>query len=143
MGATATAVRIRHDLYPRLLDARAQTDALFGIVRDEAIYDRPIPERHRIIFYLGHVEAFDWNLLAQRAFGLQTKHRTFDDLFAFGIDPVGGGLPSDGPNEWPERDEVDGYNHRLRKELDKAIERALARPEEGHPHLIPMLEVAI
>jgi ergothioneine biosynthesis protein EgtB len=143
MGATATAVRIRHDLHTRLLQARAQTDDLFRIVRDEAIYDRPIPERHRIIFYLGHVEAFDWNLLAQRAFGLPSKHRTFDELFAFGIDPVGGGLPSDGPSDWPERAEVDGYNRRLRNELDHAIEHALARPEEGHPQLIPMLEVSI
>src|SRR5580704_19206426 len=91
MAATATSVRIRHNLHTRLLDARAQTDDLFQIVRNEAIYDRPIPERHRIIFYLGHVEAFDWNLLAQRAFGLQWKTRTFDALFAFGIDPVGGG----------------------------------------------------
>ena len=143
MGATATAVRIRHDLHTRLIDARAQTDDLFRIVRAEAIYDRPIPERHRIIFYLGHVEAFDWNLLAQRAFGLQTAHRTFDDLFAFGIDPVGGGLPSDGPNDWPARGEVESYNQRLRNELDHAIGHALAHPEEGHPHLIPMLEVAI
>ncbi len=64
MGALATAVRIRHDLHTRLLDARARTDELFRVVREEAIYDRPIPERHRIIFYVGHVEAFDWNLLA-------------------------------------------------------------------------------
>ena len=63
MGAVATAVRIRHDLHSRLLDARARTDELFRVVREEAMYDRPIPERHRIIFYVGHVEAFDWNLL--------------------------------------------------------------------------------
>src|SRR5580704_10732429 len=143
MGATAAAVRIRHDLHTRMLDARAQSDALFGIVPGEAIYDRPIPERHRIIFYLGHVEAFDWNLLSQRAFGLPTGRRTFDDLFAFGIDPVGGGLPSDGPGDWPRREEVEHYNRRLRNELDEAIERALARPAEGHPQLIAMLEVAI
>jgi len=143
MGATAIAVRIRHDLHTRLLNARVQTDELFRIVREEAIYDRPIPERHRIIFYLGHVEAFDWNLLAQRAFGLQSKTRTFDDLFAFGIDPVGGGLPNDGPSDWPERGEVESYKRRLRNELDTAIERALARPAEGHPQLIAMLEVAI
>jgi gamma-glutamyl hercynylcysteine S-oxide synthase len=143
MGATASAVRIRHDLHARLLDARAQTDALFRIVREDCIYERPIPERHRIIFYLGHVEAFDWNLLAQRAFGLRPIQRTFDELFAFGIDPVGGGLPSDTPSDWPEREEVERYNARLRDELDRAIERALARPEEGHPHLITMLEVAI
>lgn len=143
MGATATAVRIRHDLHTRLLKARAQTDALFGIVRHEAIYDRPIPERHRIIFYLGHVEAFDWNLLADRAFGLRSFHRTFDHLFAFGIDPLGGGLPNDTPHDWPEREEVENYSQRLRKELDRAIELALARPAEGHPYLIPMLEGAI
>jgi iron(II)-dependent oxidoreductase len=143
MGATATAIRIRHDLQTRLLDARKQTDDLFHIVHEEAIYDRPIPERHRIIFYLGHVEAFDWNMLAQRAFGLQSVQRTFDDLFAFGIDPVGGGLPTDAPHDWPERREVESYNQRLRNELDHAVGRALARPEEGHPHLAAMLEVAI
>jgi iron(II)-dependent oxidoreductase len=143
MGALAAAVRIRHDLHTRLTDARSRTDELFRLVRDEAIYDRPISERHRIIFYVGHVEAFDWNLLAQRAFGLQSFQRTFDHLFAFGIDPVDGGLPSDTPADWPAREEVDRYNQRLRAELDRAIERALARPSEGHPHLITMLEVAI
>ena len=86
MGAPATAVRIRHELHTRLLEARARTDELFRVVRDEAMYDRPIPERHRIIFYVGHVEAFDWNLLALRAFGLRSTHRTFDQLFGFGIE---------------------------------------------------------
>jgi len=143
MGAPATAVRIRHDLHTRLLDARRRTDEVFRLVREEAIYERPIPERHRIIFYVGHVEAFDWNLLAQRAFGLRSFQRTFDHLFAFGIDPVDGGLPSDTPEDWPSREEVERYNRRLRDELDYAIEHALARPEEGHPQLIPMLEVAI
>jgi hypothetical protein len=143
MGAVATAVRIRHDLPTRLLEARERTEELFRVVREEAMYDRPIPERHRIIFYLGHVEAFDWNLLSQRAFGLQPFHRTFDQLFAFGIDPVGGGLPDDTPEDWPAREEVERYKNRVREELDRAIERALARPSEGHPHLIPMLEVAI
>ena len=38
-----------------------QTDKLFELVRPESLYARPIPERHRIIFYLGHLEAFDWN----------------------------------------------------------------------------------
>src|SRR5947208_7773148 len=92
MGALATAVRIRHDLHSRLLEARARTDEIFRVVREEATYDRPIPERHRIIFYVGHVETFDWNLLAQRAFGLRSFQRTFDHLFAFGLYPVYGGL---------------------------------------------------
>jgi gamma-glutamyl hercynylcysteine S-oxide synthase len=143
MGALASAVRIRHQLHTRLLDARGRTDELFAIVRDEAMYDRPIAERHRIIFYLGHVEAFDWNLLARRAFGLQSFDRSFDHLFAAGIDPIHGGLPADTPADWPDREEVQRYNRRLREELDRAIEQALARPAEGHPQLIQMLEVAI
>src|SRR5712671_7166668 len=143
MGATASAVRIRHDLHTRLIDARAHTDEIFRIVREEAMYERPIAERHRIIFYLGHVEAFDWNLLAQRAFGLQSFHPSFDQLFSFGIDPVGGGLPTDQPRDWPAREEIEQYNQRRRNELDDAISRAMQRPSEGHPQLAAMLEVAV
>jgi gamma-glutamyl hercynylcysteine S-oxide synthase len=143
MGAAASAVRIRHDLHTRVLEARSRTDEVFRVVRDEAMYDRSIPERHRLIFYLGHVEAFDWNLLGRRAFGLKSFHSSFDKLFAFGIDPVGGGLPTDKPVDWPGREEIERYNRRLRNELDGAITHALKRPAEGHPHLMAMLEAAI
>jgi iron(II)-dependent oxidoreductase len=142
MGASST-VRLRRDLHTRLTEARKRTDDLFAIVREEAIYDRPIAERHRIIFYIGHVESFDWNLLAHRAFGLPAFNESFDKLFAFGIDPVGGGLPTDKPSEWPTRAEVDRYNQTLRAKLDDAIVRTLANPSEGHPLLTQMLEVAI
>jgi ergothioneine biosynthesis protein EgtB len=143
MGVSGSAVRIRHDLQKRLIEARIRTDEVFQIVREEAMYDRPINERHRIIFYTGHVEAFDWNLLANRAFGLRSFHESFDKLFAFGIDPVGGGLPSDKPSDWPSRQEIKRYNTRLRNDLDREIARALAEPSEGHPLLLQMLEVAI
>ena len=36
-----------------------ETDKLFTYLDPAAIYDRPISERHRMIFYLGHLEAFD------------------------------------------------------------------------------------
>ena len=143
MGATASAVRVPNTLHTRLIDARKRTDDVFRIVREDAIYDRPIAERHRIIFYIGHVEAFDWNLLAQRAFGLKSFHPSFDHLFAFGIDPVDGGLPTDQPSDWPARGEVDAYNEQLRNRLDQVIARALRRPAEGHPQLATMLEVAV
>ena len=68
----------------RMASARAATDELFSILRPDALYDRPIPERHRLIFYLGHLEAFDWNLIALRAFGGEPFHPDFDRLFAFG-----------------------------------------------------------
>jgi gamma-glutamyl hercynylcysteine S-oxide synthase len=143
MAALATAVRTRHEFQLRLAHARSTTDQLFQILRDDAFYDRPIAERHRIIFYVGHVEAFDWNLLGQRAFGLKRFHPTFDQLFAFGIDPVEGGLPSDQPADWPSRTEIDAYNQRLRSELDRAIEKTLEEPSQGHPHILTMLNTAI
>jgi len=144
MESLATALRkIPSQLAIRISQARKQTDDLMAIVRPEAMYDRPIPERHRIIFYLGHVEAFDWNLLGERAFGLNSFNKTFDHLFAFGIDPVDGGLPTDEPADWPTRAEVDKYNSRLRAELDYAIRVALEHPGEGHPDLLEMLETAI
>jgi iron(II)-dependent oxidoreductase len=142
MGAPAT-VRIRHDLQTRLLHARSRTDEVFSVIREGALYDRPVAERHRLIFYLGHVEAFDWNLLGRRAFGLRSFHPAFDQLFAFGIDPIGGGLPMDGPLDWPTRREIDRYNNRLREDLDSAIESAMEHPSEGHPMLLEMLEAAI
>ena len=56
-------VAVRGQLVERVGEARRRSDALFGIVQQSYLYDRPIPERHRIIFYIGHLEAFDWNLL--------------------------------------------------------------------------------
>src|ERR1700749_1330743 len=97
---------VRRQLLERVPDARQRSDALFDIVRPDSIYERPIPERHRIIFYVGHLEAFDWNLLHENIFGLKSFHAEFDRLFAFGIDPVGGGLPSDQPADWSALDAV-------------------------------------
>src|ERR1700680_1952840 len=44
MGTITSAARLRHDLSARLDDARARTDELFAIVRNESMYDRPIYE---------------------------------------------------------------------------------------------------
>ena len=121
--AVPTSSDLRQQLLARLAHARAQTDELFQIVRTEAFYDRPIPERHRIIFYLGHFEAFDWNLLGRQALGIESFHPEFDHLFAFGIDPVDGGLPDDQPSDWPARAEVERYVARVRQSLDDRLEK--------------------
>jgi len=110
-----------HPLHERIQQARAQTDALFALLRPDAIYDRPIPERHRLIFYLGHLETFDWNLLGRDTLGLASTHPGFDKLFAFGIDPVDGQLPSDQPKDWPGVEEIRAYNAKLREKIDAAL----------------------
>lgn len=116
-----TNTKERQQLFARVADARRQSDALFRIVREDSLYDRPIPERHRIIFYVGHLEAFDWNLLHENVFGLKSFHPDFDRLFAFGIDPVGGGLPSDKASDWPSLDQVRDYVTKIRAALDDKI----------------------
>jgi gamma-glutamyl hercynylcysteine S-oxide synthase len=109
-------------LLTRLSEARAQTDSLFDLVRPESLYERPIPERHRIIFYIGHLEAFDWNLVRERLFGLSSFDAELDHLFAFGIDPVDGGLPSDKPGDWPSIDRVRQYDNSVRQAMQRGFE---------------------
>lgn len=109
------------NLLAALAESRSVTDRLFHVVRDDTFYERPIPARHRIIFYLGHLEAFDWNLIAGHALDVKSFHPEFDRLFAFGIDPVGGGLPTDQPSEWPSREEIEQYNRRVRQTLDETL----------------------
>ena len=57
-------------------------------MRPDSLFERPIPERHRIVFYIGHLEAFDWNLIGRDALDLPVFQATFDGLFSFGIDPL-------------------------------------------------------
>jgi iron(II)-dependent oxidoreductase len=110
-----------HGLIERLREARRQSDELFRLVRSDCLYDRPIPERHRTIFYVGHLEAFDWNLLHENIFGLKSFHPGFDRLFAFGIDPVRGGLPDDQKSDWPSLEAVRDYVARIRAALDDKL----------------------
>jgi ergothioneine biosynthesis protein EgtB len=125
-----------------LEEARRRTDDLFRLLPPNSFYDRPIAERHRMIFYLGHLEAFDWNLLGTK-FGLPGQNPAYNKLFAFGIDPVDGGLPSDTPADWPTIAQVENYNRGIRAQLDEALAGpgalAIADPEYGDA----LLHVAI
>ncbi len=109
--------------------AQAASDQLWQVVRPTALEERPVPERHRLIFYFGHLEAFDWNLLAP-ALDLKPFRPAWDKLFAFGIDPVDGQLPSEPASAWPEGDEVRAYNHEIRQRLAAALaQRGVAAGE--------------
>ena len=146
MLATQSDTVTSHELIARIAGARQQTDDLFSIVKRDSLYERPIAERHRIVFYIGHLEAFDWNLFHERALGLKSFHPGFDRLFAFGIDPVGAGLPSDKPTDWPSIAEVEQYVRKIRAVLDEKLAEAFAdsRPPtaDGFP-LSTLLDVAI
>lgn len=135
----------KRELLARLAEARRLTDKIFGIVKPEYLYARPIPERHRIVFYIGHLEAFDWNLL-QTALNRQPQNPELDRLFAFGIDPVDGALPSDSPADWPPLPQVRQYQKSTRQRIDQSLrDLDFSESELGMPGLTPtvMLHVAI
>lgn len=111
-------------LSAELASARADTDGLFELLHPQALYSRPIPERHRLIFYLGHLEAFDWNQICRQALDLPSFHPEFDRLFEFGIDPPVGKAPEDQPADWPSVEEVRAYNRRTREVIDQVLGRA-------------------
>jgi gamma-glutamyl hercynylcysteine S-oxide synthase len=123
MAAPQVARVLDPALLSRMEVARARSDALFQLLPPNSFYDRPIAERHRLIFYLGHLEAFDWNLL-RGALGLEIREAAFDKLFAFGIDPVGRGLPTDRPGDWPGIARVEKYARSTRERLSTALGEA-------------------
>jgi iron(II)-dependent oxidoreductase len=145
MAVAQREVEVRPELLDRLADARTNTDELFALVKPEGLYDRPIPERHRIVFYIGHLEAFDWNLLSERILGLRAFQPDLDRLFAFGVDPVGGGLPTDRAEDWPNITAVRDYVARTRQALDEALESRFSTGQWGQTDFSPnlLLEVTL
>jgi gamma-glutamyl hercynylcysteine S-oxide synthase len=119
--AASEDVDTHRTLLERVSKARRHTDKLFELLRPGSLYERPIPERHRIIFYLGHLEAFDWNLLHAHLPSAKSFDPGLDRLFAFGIDPVDGGLPSDQPSDWPAQTQIENYRNQIRTTLDAAL----------------------
>jgi ergothioneine biosynthesis protein EgtB len=121
MGRNLLQTEGRETLATRLDQARERTDEIFRLLKPDSLYERPIPERHRMIFYLGHVEAFDWNLIARQGFDIESFDPSFDRLFAFGIDPIDGGLPNEPASDWPKREAVENYNRRVREVVDTCV----------------------
>ncbi len=120
-------------LREELKQVRENTDRFFLNINPEAMYERPIPERHRLIFYLGHIEAFDWNQLCRWTLERPSFHPTFDRLFEAGIDPAEGDIPIDSPLDWPSLQEVKKYNYQVRQQIDEVFDEL---PED-------MLHIAI
>jgi iron(II)-dependent oxidoreductase len=130
LNASRAVTTRESNLLGRLAEARARTDALFLALPPNSFYDRPIAERHRLIFYLGHLEAFDFNLLGG-PLDLASHDGNFNKLFAFGIDPVDGGLPADEPKDWPTIARVEKYNRLTRQHLDEAIRHSGFAPADN------------
>ena len=115
----ATAANLISEIH----SARVGSDRLFEILRPEALYQRPIAERHRVIFYIGHLDGFDAIQIAREGARKKSPDPAFDALFQAGIDPDSAHLPKDTPADWPTLEEVRSYVVRCRERVDEAIDR--------------------
>lgn len=107
--------RTPESLVAELRWAWSRSDRIFDLA-PEALYERPIPLRHPLIFYVGHLAAFAWNHVARGLLGRPPMDPVLDELFERGIDPIG----VDSAEEvrgWPPLTEVLAYRDAVRAEL--------------------------
>ena len=114
-------------LKDQIQDARKRTEELLSTLRSSYLYERPIRERHRVIFYAGHLDAFDYIQICREGLGQHSPEPALDDLFQAGIDPDSNSLPTDTPRDWPSLGQVDRYVAQARAAVDKALAIAPAR----------------
>jgi gamma-glutamyl hercynylcysteine S-oxide synthase len=123
----AVIERTASRLLEALHDARVESERLFRILKPDALYQRPITERHRVIFYVGHLDAFDSIQICREALGMKSSEPELDALFQAGIDPDSAHLPRDRAEDWPSLERVKAYVRQCRRQVDENVERA---PEE-------------
>ena len=102
---------------------RLRTRSIFDLLAADAYYERPIPLRHPVVFYEGHIPAFTVNSFLKKGLGHPGIDSGFEMVFARGIDP-GNQVAADAKtiSRWPSREEVQDYGRRV----DDAVLDALA-----------------
>lgn len=114
---------------------RTKTQEIFNCINPEAYYKRPIPLRHPIVFYDGHLDAFIWNTLFRNVLNEPAFNPDFDKLFERGIDPKDIGLAQlQGISQWPSQAEIQQYKSQVNKRLYEVLE-ALDFSQAAHPLL--------
>jgi ergothioneine biosynthesis protein EgtB len=89
---------------------RARSRVLFAMVEPEALLARPIALRHPIVFYEGHLPAFNANTLLRRGLGRPPLDAELDVLFERGIDPLDEDAATRSAHAtWPVRARVQAY----------------------------------
>ena len=93
---------------------RRRTRSIFDLLAADAYYERPIPLRHPVVFYEGHIPAFTVNSFLKKGLGHPGIDPGFEVVFARGIDP-GDQVAADAKaiSRWPSRDEVQDYGRRV------------------------------
>jgi hypothetical protein len=116
----------RSALRMRYLNNRNRSAELFALVTPGAYEDRPIPLRHPVVFYEGHLPAFSFNKLVREALGGASIDADLERLFERGIDPSDStDAARHARSSWPEKSRVQAFGALC----DAAVLRALAKAD--------------
>ena len=109
--------------HERYRDVRRRTRQIFALLAPEAFDMRPIPLRHPLRFYEGHLSSFNFGMLLQSGFLRNDPEPELTRLFARGIDPLDTSAADRLTIErWPERSLVADYIARVDGEMARAFE---------------------
>ncbi len=102
---------------------RKRSNELFDLISPEAFLSRPIPLRHPIVFYEGHIPVFNYNTIVKKGLGGSPIDEGFERVFARGIDPEDEAAAAGRAiSVWPERTAI----HRYAEQADAAVANAIA-----------------
>ena len=92
------------------LENRGRSHELFNLLDDDLYYERPIPLRHPVVFYEGHIPAFSVNCFLKKGLGHPGVDPALETLFARGIDPSDqAAAVQSAVDAWPVRETVKSY----------------------------------
>jgi ergothioneine biosynthesis protein EgtB len=112
----------------------ARTDQVFELMTEDAYWMRPIPLRHPVNFYEGHLPAFIWNTVFRRTLNLPSFNPEFDRLFERGIDPQDQKEAAKlAITSWPSRKEVQAYKEKVHESLFELITDEKRLKNSQHP----------
>jgi len=112
----------RQLLVQRFRRTRARSAAIFAMVPPALRPSRPIPLRHPIIFYEGHIPAFYVNTILGKGLGRPGIDPAMERLFARGIDPEDeAAAAARSIAVWPPREALEAYV----QAADRLVEEAL------------------
>lgn len=110
IGAMLPCIQPDEGFADRFLRARALTRELFACVTPGAFDARPIPLRHPLRFYEGHLAAFNVNVLQQAGLLAALPEPALCRLFSRGIDPEDAAAAEKAAvAAWPPRETVAAF----------------------------------
>lgn len=119
---TADGIVNRQEAVRSYRQNRERSRVFFEMLDADTYYERPIPLRHPVVFYEGHIPAFSVNCYLKNGLGHPGIDHDLEILFARGIDPSDQASADSSPIEaWPDRATVVDYIQRA----DAAVLHAL------------------